>query len=63
MDMETKTCTVNLDCDGEWSEWSVCDKTTGTQKQTFKVRRQPQGNGKACRSEKTRDCAVDLNMR
>ena len=48
-----------LDCDGEWSPWSECDKMCGGGNQTrnYTILKQPANGGKACpEPEETQSC-------
>ena len=56
----------DVDCEGDWSVVSACNKKTGKKTQTYNVTQRKWHNGKACPHEhgttKTEDCPVDCEI-
>ena len=55
--METKVCAV--DCVSEFTEWSVCDPSTGEQSRGVVITTPDFGGGAVCKQESKRPCKVD----
>ena len=52
----TKITNSNIDCSGNWNEWSDCNKITGTKTRTFNIIR-----GRTCPSSQTLKCDIDCS--
>jgi len=50
-----------MDCTGSFSDWSLCDVTTGTQSRQFNIVNPARDGGEACPGEQTQPCPVDCS--
>ncbi len=48
-----------IDCQGDWSDWTTCDKASGTQTRTFTVTKAAADGGTACPTTESKPCNVD----
>jgi hypothetical protein len=51
----------DVDCSGNWNDWSICDANTGKQTRTFDMKIPPMNGGRTCPLPQTLDCDVDCS--